>query len=69
MLSAFYWIRKQLSKLILGFEISNLNVVLQPARMAELVDALDLGSSGRKPVGVQVPLLVPVLLSVFSSIL
>ncbi len=31
------------------------------ARVAELVDALDLGSSSRKGVGVQVPSLAPVI--------
>ena len=31
--------------------------------MAELVDALDLGSSGHLPVGVQVPLLVPLIVN------
>jgi hypothetical protein len=30
-------------------------VPLPAARVAELADALDLGSSGRKPVGVRVP--------------
>src|SRR4029434_10721315 len=31
----------------------------RPARVAKLADALDLGSSGRKPLGVQLPPLAP----------
>src|SRR5262249_58724032 len=31
----------------------------EPARVAELADALDLGSSGRNPLGVQLPPLAP----------
>ena len=45
-------------ELILYTEIIKFRPEKQVARMAELVDALDLGSSGHKPVGVQIPLLV-----------
>ena len=60
MFNRVLFFKSQTTKLILAVRIINFEVVLQFARMAELVDALDLGSSGHLPVGVQVPLLVQV---------
>ena len=44
------------------------NATLGIARMAELVDAADLKSVGRKAVGVQVPLWAPPLIPLFKGV-
>ena len=43
------------------------DVEFSHARVAELADALDLGSRGRKPVGVRLPPLAPSKFSYFCN--
>ena len=52
----------------LTFESDALNKV-SPAEVAELVDALDSGSSGRMAVGVQVPPSAPYFIWLYSKIM
>ena len=53
---------------ILTFESDTLNKV-SPAEVAELVDALDSGSSGRMAVGVQVPPSAPYFIMLYHNVM